>query len=295
MNKKKVIFDCDNTCGVPGCDVDDGLALLYLLGKEKQIHLEGITTTYGNSNIETVYENTQKMLKEINHEEIPLLKGCSGPSELNSDAVEYLVQKVQESPNELYILATGSLTNLYGAYCKDQTIFEKIKGIVIMGGITKSLVINGKVMDELNLSCDPRASYTVLKYGRNVSVVTGHNCLPAYFTHEGYKKKLLQEGDLAGNYIYEKTAYWFDIMKQYYDTTGFYNWDVVAAAYLVQPNLFESQMEVLNATIVSLEKGYLIDDNARAHIAVNLPTIKNSKLFEQAIYEAWKHSVSPKV
>ena len=29
--KKKIIFDCDNTFGVTDCDVDDGLALLYLL------------------------------------------------------------------------------------------------------------------------------------------------------------------------------------------------------------------------------------------------------------------------
>ena len=26
----KILFDCDNTFGVSGCDVDDGLALLYL-------------------------------------------------------------------------------------------------------------------------------------------------------------------------------------------------------------------------------------------------------------------------
>ena len=28
--KKKIIFDCDNTFGVTDCDVDDGLALIYL-------------------------------------------------------------------------------------------------------------------------------------------------------------------------------------------------------------------------------------------------------------------------
>ena len=32
---KHVIFDCDNTLGVKDCDVDDGLALLYLLGCEE--------------------------------------------------------------------------------------------------------------------------------------------------------------------------------------------------------------------------------------------------------------------
>lgn len=45
---KKVLFDCDNTMGLPGRDVDDGLALLYLLGRE-DVDLKGVTTTYGNS------------------------------------------------------------------------------------------------------------------------------------------------------------------------------------------------------------------------------------------------------
>lgn len=30
----KVLFDCDNTMGVKNCDVDDGLTLLYLLGRK---------------------------------------------------------------------------------------------------------------------------------------------------------------------------------------------------------------------------------------------------------------------
>ena len=32
MDKLRLIMDCDCTMGVPGCDVDDGLALLYVLG-----------------------------------------------------------------------------------------------------------------------------------------------------------------------------------------------------------------------------------------------------------------------
>ncbi|HBC99873.1 MAG TPA: nucleoside hydrolase, partial [Lachnoclostridium sp.] len=44
---KHVVFDCDNTFGVKDCDVDDGLALMYLLGcPEVKVH--GITATYGN-------------------------------------------------------------------------------------------------------------------------------------------------------------------------------------------------------------------------------------------------------
>lgn len=44
---KKVIFDCDNTMGLPGRDVDDGLSLFYLLGSP-EIELLGVCSTFGN-------------------------------------------------------------------------------------------------------------------------------------------------------------------------------------------------------------------------------------------------------
>ena len=45
---RKIIHDCDCTFGINGCDVDDGLALLYLLG-DGQAEVLGVTTTYGNN------------------------------------------------------------------------------------------------------------------------------------------------------------------------------------------------------------------------------------------------------
>ena len=60
----KIIYDCDNTMGIKERDVDDGLTLLYLLGRE-DVELLGITTTYGNSTIDAVYENTINMMTEL--------------------------------------------------------------------------------------------------------------------------------------------------------------------------------------------------------------------------------------
>ena len=88
-----VIFDCDNTFGVRGCDVDDGLALLYLLGSS-DVNLLGITSTYGNSDIETVYAATKKMLGDLRCSGIPLLKGCAGPETSDCEAVDFLVNTV---------------------------------------------------------------------------------------------------------------------------------------------------------------------------------------------------------
>lgn len=59
---KKVIFDCDNTLGISNCDVDDGLTLLFLLGR-KEFELLGVTLTYGNSSLEKVVGATATLQK----------------------------------------------------------------------------------------------------------------------------------------------------------------------------------------------------------------------------------------
>ena len=181
-----IVYDCDNTFGVPRCDVDDGLALLYLLGCE-EAWVHGITAAYGNNKIDVVYETIRKMLREIGREDLTLKKGGAGAGDYESEAADYLVEMADKYPGELSILATGSLTNLGGAYKKDSHFFEKVKEIVLMGGITETLTFEKKTMKELNFSCDPEASFAVLRYGKNVSVASANNCMKVLFTKEDYK------------------------------------------------------------------------------------------------------------
>jgi inosine-uridine nucleoside N-ribohydrolase len=49
-----VIYDCDNTIGIAGRDVDDALALLYLLGRV-EVELLGVTITFGNDSTDETY------------------------------------------------------------------------------------------------------------------------------------------------------------------------------------------------------------------------------------------------
>ena len=89
MEKKiPLIFDCDNTMGVPGCDVDDGLTLLYLLGLP-EVELLGITCSCGNSTQETVYRNTLRMMQDWGREDIPVLRGADSKTDRCSPAADW--------------------------------------------------------------------------------------------------------------------------------------------------------------------------------------------------------------
>lgn len=267
--------------------MDDGLALLYLLGHRDAVRIEGITTTYGNSDVDTVYDNTKSILSELELD-IPVFKGCPDRHSIYSEAVEHMVRSALSSGDDLYILATGSLTNVYRAYGAEQQFFEGIKGIVLMGGITSPLIINGRNMEELNFSCDPAAAYCVLSKGKNVSVITGNNCLPAYFTHADYHSRLCREGSRLGRYVYEKTRCWFDYMKDAYDSTGFYGWDVVAAAYLAEKELFADCPFSSAATVQSLQQGFLPQGNTDGGFMINLPRIKEAGVLIEDVYRAWQ-------
>lgn len=285
--QKKIIFDCDNTMGVKGCDVDDGLALLYLLGEGNR-EICGITTTYGNSDIETVYHNTSKMLQEIGRPGINLFKGCPNPGVLESEAADFIVETVNAYPGQISILATGSLTNLRGAYLKDQDIFTKIPQIVLMGGITQKLIINGKVLDELNFSCDPAATALVLEQGNNMSVITGNHCLDAYFSGEEFAQKLKTCSKPVARYIWDKCNYWFEDMMETFELDGFHNWDVVAAAYLIRPELFDDKEIMITPNVSLLKQGWLVYQSGdRQKSTVNTPKIKNINSFKERIYNAW--------
>lgn len=281
---KKIIFDCDNTMGVENCDVDDGLALLYLLGCP-DAEVIGITATYGNNELGVVYENTLQMLKEIGREEIPVMKGGAYAGCYKNEASSYLVKKVNEHPGEITILATGSLTNLQGAYEEDSCFFDKVKEIVLMGGITEPLIFEKREMKELNFSCDPKASHTVLTKGKNVSVITGNNCLKVLFTKDEYQKKL-GSGNKKGQYILEKTNDWFHYNEEGYGIEGFYNWDVTAAVYLMKKELFQDNLVKLEISIDDMGRGYLRKCEAGTTIC-NLPEIGNENNWKEHIYQCW--------
>ena len=284
--RKKVVIDFDNTMGVKGCDVDDGLALLYLLGCPN-VELMGACTTFGNNTLETVHENTRRLFSRLGLK-APAYHGGANPNDLDNEASAFLARIAAESPGEISVLATGSLTNLKGAASIDPNFFGNLAEIVVMGGVTESLVINGRIMNELNFSCDARAAYEVLGAHCPVSVATSQNCLPAYFLKEHFAEAF--GGDA---WISQTIDYWFEWMSSSYEVPGFICWDTVAAAWLATPELFDAEeMKVtLNERLLSV--GYLERASKVAPQAcINAPRIKDPEAFVAACLKSWKRALA---
>lgn len=285
---RKIIHDCDCTFGINGCDVDDGLALLYLLG-DPEAEVLGVTTTYGNNTLEKVYENTKKFVKKIGHDELRVYKGGATPGETESEAAHYLAEMAEKYAGELEILVTGSVTNLYGAWKHNLEFFHQVKSIVLMGGTTEPLIFAKREMDELNFSCDPLATYATLTSGTDVAVITGNNCLKVLFTREEYERELSDLSKGVVRLIKNETDYWFDNNWDEYGIPGYYNWDAIAAAYMMHPELFETQIVDMQLSTEKLTKGRMIlaEDEAKKNCTLKTPVIRDADEFRRNLYDTW--------
>lgn len=283
---EKIIFDCDNTMGVKDYPMDDALALFYLLGNSNKVDILGITTTFGNSTVSDVYPATKNLIKELSLN-IPVKKGSEYSEDPRSEASRLIVDTVNKNKGKVSIVAVGSMTNLYGAYLLDNNIFENIKEIIIMGGITKPLIVHGGVLNELNLSCNVEATFCVLEKGRNISIVTGNNCLDAYLPRGEFIENMSSENSKGGKYILDKCSYRFDYKVKKYGADGSYAWDVVATAYLLYKDLFEDNLKNIAISKGNFKTGYLEEkDNGSV---INIPKIFKIDEFKNNIYEGWNN------
>lgn len=313
MLKHKVIVDFDNTFFEDGCDVDDALALRYLLNCEN-VQIIAVCTTYGNSSLDVVNANTCRLFDEWGIS-IPIYIGTPKPVRLNgassqpldsfeisdaSEASSYIVQMLTNYPGQIDILALGSTSNLGQAVLKSfnttgGNILNSARSITLMGGITEPLIINDKIMNELNFSCDPLSTQLALSSTAPTTISTAHNCLPAFFTREDFIENFGETSEL-----YLSCIAWFDQMRQQYSWDGWTCWDVVAAAHLAHPEFFNNCETNVLLSEHNFNTGFLETNDATqvcsslpnenlnaTFKSINLPKIKDANQFKEHVINNW--------
>lgn len=283
---KKVIYDCDNTMGLDNRDIDDGLALVYLV-ENKDVELLGVCTTYANDSLEYVHKQTLELVEDLGIN-LNVYKG-RGKFEMNdytgfgykrfeddgnfesNEAAKFIVEMANKYPNEIDLLATGSMQNLYDAYMIDNEIGEKLNSVVLMGGITGDLYFGDKIMKELNFSVCPKGAEVAIKKYKNVSILTGNRCMDVEFgTNELDKVKALGN-NIKNEFIINKIEKWMREFKEKYNYDSIVLWDVIAAIYLMNPDMFRDDFMSVVSTEEDLFEGRLVEGESTARI--NIPIV----------------------
>ena len=251
-----IIFDTD-----PG--VDDAQAIAIAL-RHPDIELLGLTTTYGNVDVETATHNALLLAQLAGRDDVPVAQGAAGPLvkprhtapahihgknglgdiELPAvtsqrdprSAAQFIVDTVNARPGEITLVTVGPVGNLAAALQLDPALVDKVKRVVVMGG---SIREGGNVtpVAEANMFNDPHAAQRVLTAGWPLTLVgldVTHRCV---LTQEHMDRIEAGQGAL-GKVLAESYTFYSDFYREFLGIDGCCPHDSCALAWLLRPELF---------------------------------------------------------
>jgi inosine-uridine nucleoside N-ribohydrolase len=271
-----IIFDTD-----PG--VDDAQAIAIAL-RHPEIELLGMTTTYGNVDVETATHNAL-LLAELAGQAIPVAQGAAGPLikprhpapahihganglgniELPKvkgkadprSAAQFIVDTVNARPGDVTLVAVGPVGNLAAALQLDPGLIVKVRQVVIMGG---SIREGGNVtpVAEANMFNDPDAAARVLTAGWPLTLVgldVTHRCVLTQSHMDRIETGL---GGPLGRVLAESYAFYRDFYREFLGIDGCCPHDSCALAWLLRPELFTTGRGHLGVATSGIAEGQTV-------------------------------------
>ena len=251
----RVIVDCDPGLGKKNslADVDDGLALFFMLNQPELFKIEGITITYGNTRSKTGFKLLKEYLELKDKLDIPHYLGASSKKDLGclTEASDFLISKVKDNPKELTLLTLGPLTNIATAMMNYPEFLDNLKEVIFMGGLIHptssfSMGINETTLySEFNFLNDPEATKIFIEAETNTPRIgMGLDiCCQIVFnrTHYDFIKS---KDSVISQYIAENILNWLNLWEKT-KFKGFYPFDALVPIYLVKSELFKTNDFVL--------------------------------------------------
>ena len=308
---------CDNTMGIPGGEIDDGLALLYLRGCAPEgVRVELVATTHGNASTADTDRATRWLCDRI-LPGTPVLRGSDTPAAGEraarpngtagaadgpapaSEAARGLVELAWgRKPGTAMLLSLGATTELAAAERLRPGTLARFGSVCLMGGLTRTLVVGGRIMDELNFSVDAQATREVLASactGARLRIADAQDCLPLRFDGGEFLDRL-GTGEEPGVELIRTTCVpWIERTRETWGVDGFIGWDVLAAVAAAHPEqvAFEPRRVVLNERLLEVglleEAGPEVPGDLTA--PVELVRVRDGAALREHVYRAWERGL----
>lgn len=265
----RILIDTD-----PG--VDDALAILLAM-KSPELRVEAITTVSGNVHVEQATQNLLTILGVLELSEFPIVAkgeaqplikplvkaehvhgedGLGNTSKLrDSDGslryplanceistlagVDLILEMVDRYPEELIVVALGPLTNISRAIQKDAESMQKLRSIVLMGGVFREYG-NVTTTAEFNIFVDPHAAQEVFNFGIPVHIAPLDVTHQVVLTGERLNAEIEGQSDKISCFLIESTQACMEFYREHVGFYGLHIHDALPVGMLTHPNFFES-------------------------------------------------------
>lgn len=242
---ERLWIDSDAACGA-GARVDpDDCVAIVLLAADGRIHLEGMSSVFGNAAIE-VTDGTLRALAAQLPAPPPVTRGAGAPGR-PAPAAEALGAALDRGP--LVIVALGPLTNVAQALAARPGRARAIRRLFVVmgqrrehlfhpveGGTARTWFGHGPVFRDLNYAKDPAAADAVLAQVPTVVALPYEAARRTSFGPEDLRR--LARMGAAGAWAAERSRDWLAYWQHDIGRRGFMPFDALAAAALRAPAAF---------------------------------------------------------
>jgi inosine-uridine nucleoside N-ribohydrolase len=281
--KKLLLLDTD-----PG--VDDAMALLFL-HRHAAVQLLGITTVFGNAEIDVTTRNALYLCERFGIE-VPVARGAALPlvrpprgaaPEVHGDdglgnlagpvsttraadaraAHRFIIETLRAHPGEVTLLAVGPLTNLALALAEEPAVARLARQVVVMGGAFGIDGQGGNVspVAEANILSDPHAADAVFTASWPVTIV-GLDVTHQVLMDHAFFERLREEGGAEGRFIWECSRHYVGFYCRHVGVQGCYVHDSSAVAFAIAPELFTTRAGPVRVVEQGIAIGQTIQSTA---------------------------------
>jgi purine nucleosidase len=275
----KIIIDTD-----PG--IDDTIAIFLAL-RSPEIEVVGLTSVFGNTDIENATLNSLRLVETAGFPNIPVAKGSGCPivmpmpglgtfvhgmdgmgntnppppkgKPIDISAAQFIVDTVMQNPGEITLVPVGPLTNIGLALRLEPKIADNVKEVVIMGGAAHGKG-NSSPVAEANIIHDPHAASIVFSADWQVTMV-GLDVTTQVVMSPAYLKEISGNDNPLTSLIGKIMPCYNAYFDKYLDMQGnIHTHDPSAISYLINPDYFKITSVPIYVETEGRSMGHTIPD-----------------------------------
>lgn len=236
-----VWIDTDTAIGVPGADVDDGLALVQAF-HSPELRVRGVSSVFGNAPLEATQARASEVVERFGPPGLGVARGAASADRRGAPcpAVEGLARALEEGP--LHIAAIGPVTNVASLLVLRPELASRILSIVMVaarrpGQRFVSQPRQPTPFPDFNFDCDPSAMQDLLD--STVPLVFAPWEVSSHVWLEADDLDRLEQAGGSGAYLAEHTRPWLKLWVEDLAAPGFNPFDTLAIAALTHPGWLE--------------------------------------------------------